>query len=1335
MYIQSLKSSTIFNAWKWLVHPQYKPDEPTDVEEDPVAETEVVQQSQRRSQFVIASVAVVQEDKEDRQLASLVPKGTQRALDIICSANAAKHAATMKEEVFRFLCRAQACGGSADLTTKDPEQSDSAVVYPLLAAAIPPAESPTRDETILVADRAAATKDLETALDDLRVKEGMDAICAGAAISTKHIKQCASYLGDAFVPLLNALLVANDSYIPRRLFRDDIDRAVLSYSSPVGAIMFAMHCERWRRIDLTVREIATVENDPPVRALAGGRYQSVLIWRAMVVRLCEIRASFLAATLNELAESRTVDQEVAEVLKAQKIDRLNRVAASMKSILCEVTFIPPPPVEVKVRYSKESRHILNPDASTANSTASITAGKDIFTVLREYTDIIHELTKDAVSLRRPLLDRDDLLLRNGFLKQARADFLRLRFECMSAEERKTIEDKRKKKKHKRKKKRTAKKKGGGSGKTKKGKKNKKGSKKGESDNINDSHDEVRTIEPETDVAIGSDSEAAGTDDEGARSRANSDTEGTVTEGDTDGEQTDDADDHETMAQSEMDADLEAIGMGIVRLKDELELSKDSQWLGRTAGYTNLLFEQWSWTVYNGTGAAPFYDEPPATILERLAKRRIDDASFAMERTLAVMRSFGLPEAPKAEVANEAGISGWIIQSYFADEVFREHFVWQWLPPGYWNSQRVKRVLTKEIAKLDHEIALFADEVNRISSEQMSIDQEKTFLSKFLKLSRSEIVSIGRKAQENKKNDIKDRAAKLTAIKRSARAIDAAIARVQKEKALLTDCAALIDTGEVVKALEALGYDGFPPEKGAGKKRPPDAVKLAEYAKAAAQLMTEREDALPLLEEAIQRNIIKKANAESDYAGFERQTQKTLDWMQNFACERFRVMLDVQDLVLRTNKELEAFEDKKDAELLLQGHIESYRRLISRILAEVVSRGAIVGEAPFIPFDPSDPEYAEQKAAYEEEQRLSAVSAEEAAIMAAEAWRSNMSFRNMQQRCAEDTRTKQERKRGVATKEVKRIEREASIKIPFVHSHLENTLMNMFGGPLADPTAVEDIDPGMLSDRSVSSLGSVTGAVLSQAMDSHLIGFARPPTELSKANMEREAELARVREEEQSRRQAEEKEIRLKIHGDYWSNLQKDDKDSESVVHVDLITASPSFNSAANNNSNNNMTTFITASSAVQRFPNSRTAKMWDRARRSVQGKKSTSNEVGDIKPVERREKEREHDDLDSLGKPQFTPKTRPHRQDPGDIAYRPQFRAKPAVGFSAAEHPDRPTLMAEIAAAKAKELEEAKAEGESEGERVSRRKNEMDVASIITDPFIAFGLSEAKWKKVSVRVR
>ena len=67
-----------------------------------------------------------------------------------------------------------------------------------------------------------------------------------------------------------------------------------------------------------------------------------------------------------------------------------------------------------------------------------TEDQGIFEVLHEYIRVTNLLVSDAVMMRRPHLERDERLIRNGFLKQARLDFLKLRQECMTDQHRKEL---------------------------------------------------------------------------------------------------------------------------------------------------------------------------------------------------------------------------------------------------------------------------------------------------------------------------------------------------------------------------------------------------------------------------------------------------------------------------------------------------------------------------------------------------------------------------------------------------------------------------------------------------------------------------------------------------------------------------------------------------------------------------------------------------------------------------------------------------------------------------------------------------------------------------------
>jgi hypothetical protein len=63
--------------------------------------------------------------------------------------------------------------------------------------------------------------------------------------------------------------------------------------------------------------------------------------------------------------------------------------------------------------------------------------------LKDYIDITQKNIRDARALRLPVMLRDESLLRNGQINQARKDFLALRRHCMSSEEKEALAKKEK----------------------------------------------------------------------------------------------------------------------------------------------------------------------------------------------------------------------------------------------------------------------------------------------------------------------------------------------------------------------------------------------------------------------------------------------------------------------------------------------------------------------------------------------------------------------------------------------------------------------------------------------------------------------------------------------------------------------------------------------------------------------------------------------------------------------------------------------------------------------------------------------------------------------------
>lgn len=102
----------------------------------------------------------------------------------------------------------------------------------------------------------------------------------------------------------------------------------------LGAVMMSMHLDRWNQQNLTSREIVCLEDDTVVSKFAGGPLQSLIMWKLLALFLAEKKARFVENSLLVLRRDRTVDMEVQEVLKTQKVDRLRQIASTLRSIVC-----------------------------------------------------------------------------------------------------------------------------------------------------------------------------------------------------------------------------------------------------------------------------------------------------------------------------------------------------------------------------------------------------------------------------------------------------------------------------------------------------------------------------------------------------------------------------------------------------------------------------------------------------------------------------------------------------------------------------------------------------------------------------------------------------------------------------------------------------------------------------------------------------------------------------------------------------------------------------------------------------------------------------------------
>ncbi len=979
--------------------------------------------------------------RKDRKVKTmdLATKMTRRAIKILLDSqgqSAKKHAAPMERPIFEFLCRAQACNNSSGSSESSVETStlplgSRDLKYPLLNQELARKEqertrtAPERRTTAVEHNlELLATQKLQEALDSMNIDDAMEAVEKGARVTSAHVSQCAMHMGDEYMPLLSALIIASESYTATRMFKKDTKEQILACANPIGAVMMSMHLDRWDRQDLTSREIVCLEDDAAVSSFAGGALQTVIMWKVLALFLAEKKARFVENSLLVLRRDRSVDEEVREVLKTQKVDRLRNIAATLRSVVCRSEFVKPEPCSIKLlpepelllkgarlvgsrlargtsasdnprlrdcSVSVESRPSSSQNVRFEFNEIDSTQEKrllpsspppsesvlpqqyqnfqvsnseeqqqqkhftqregDIFEVLHEYIRVTNLLISDAVSMRKPHLERDERLVRNGFLKQAREDFLRLREECMTDKQRAELERKARrkallaKKKARKAKLRAAKK-------AKKAKKEQNVANSAEGAELESRIVEEVDVNDENGDANKTDDTDADEDDE---SRPNTpavtdgeDTDGLADEGEggADVNNGDDEDDyigdHQTV-------------VGGLELPPESDVIENEAWIARTQSHKNLLFERYSWGMYNGLGQVTEIDEindekwnlhlvhedkDRLTVHLDLMKRRAKEAENGVLRTKSTMYKEGLPYVRPEEYSHEGsgGHCGWIIRTFYHENEaeFRSINVWNWLPLGWWRQARVKACINYEQELLRSKEVGLDHAIQAIAIRKSGVDQRKDKLVKFLKASRTELVAIGEKTKLKLEDDVKTRQLKDRNIAKCNANIEKCKQRVADEIKLIKECDDCLGDGTIESlfyVVDTLGLEEYAKQPNKKRKTPDDATQATMIIKSKAALRC-KEQNIPEHEADIEKAILKKKEAEREKVQFEMQSNLSNNWMQDFACERFKVLLDVQELVLKIGTEVKAFDDDSDSRRDTQVLIRDYRETICGIFEDI-----------------------------------------------------------------------------------------------------------------------------------------------------------------------------------------------------------------------------------------------------------------------------------------------------------------------------------------------------------------------------------------------------------------
>ena len=211
---------------------------------------------------------------------------------------------------------------------------------------------------------------------------------------------------------------------------------------------------------------------PTLPGVFGGRQQTHVLLRAVVLMAMRRRADQLRQRCHVLPPGHhTIDEEVAETVKRRELQRLlvnrrglaetfncvpHEVVRPLFPLAADGAYVKGRPAPHRLPPTPHDEHFdaptspddvpplfASPDDDHNSATAATAAAAapaapvavaawgdgsdaDIYACFREMGNITGRFSAEAAALRRPMHDRDTRLIRNGFMRQARAEFLDLR---------------------------------------------------------------------------------------------------------------------------------------------------------------------------------------------------------------------------------------------------------------------------------------------------------------------------------------------------------------------------------------------------------------------------------------------------------------------------------------------------------------------------------------------------------------------------------------------------------------------------------------------------------------------------------------------------------------------------------------------------------------------------------------------------------------------------------------------------------------------------------------------------------------------------------------------
>ena len=799
--------------------------------------------------------------------------------------------------------------------------------------------------------------DVFAALASLDMKELANCVLTNEEILPEHVERFSIGLGDNYVPLVAMMLHKCTPYIAKRIILGDLKDQVMRCNSPLMALLIGTHVSRWSSLQLTTREVKSLTDDKILEKKSGSSFQMVFIVRCLALVLLKQRCRDLINTCKiEPSRKASLSEEegVALVLRRQKLQKLWHTEEVMRDLLG----VPLDPVleEEKVRLKAEyaefyvgkvERHIVVKKKETAVDPWIYNL--DLGSLLREYAHLTGSLADTARDMRQPLLKRDDRLLRNGFLKQARKDYLELKAYTKSLRPEKKKRQKLGVKQKKPKKKKSKKKK----------------KLNDDNDDEEEEQEEVQydpeEMDNEEEVKEGEDQEMNGQDgfgydSEGSEDESSAGVGGSKKEMDktvdakSDNDEDATKDDQSLSVADEDTKQSSALPVAMPDLTGELS-PNHSQGTSFQLD-PHVIMESWWPTPPKAAPPLPpnrsvKYSESAKAILkaqeyhdetnENIATRMITTSRNSVARIVTLLEQLGLPNLAVRQRSDYCRDKSGIttnkvtqLRSYTSPSTmvnvganlvevihFKPYRLMQlkqyklWWPRKWWQHERLSHAIENEIVEVQKLTCRAQDELTKVQVRYKEIDKEMQDYTKYMNQMRRRMVAIAGKTKEydDGSNIQKSALKRLADTQRASRkkkekALNKHNAIVAKAKVAMEEkryedvCSLLMESGcgdieneEVAAHFDALNEMK---DKNASDESARKEQNLA-YRPVAKELITKNDALTAKYVEAVQSSEAKLKKAEIEFEEFCSQTDHVKTMFSHMAKEKFSTTLDVQDL--------------------------------------------------------------------------------------------------------------------------------------------------------------------------------------------------------------------------------------------------------------------------------------------------------------------------------------------------------------------------------------------------------------------------------------------------------